>query len=144
MDCFQYCMWGRKVHIPKALITEIIRIHQNFSHGQPAAFAELTHSTLHGRWPVGVFFAIVLWVINGISANCFRVLDAAREILSSYCMYKPFFQSIGKLLKVESSPSSIINAMKASIKAISFYNTFQSSHSSTSLLLYIIEITWIR
>ena len=83
-------------------------------------------------------------MINGISANCFRVLDAAREIPSSYCMYKPFFQSIGKLLKVESSPSSIINAMKASIKAISFYNTLQSSHSSTSLLLYIIEITWIR
>lgn len=85
-------------------------------------------------------------------SKLFRVLDAAREILSYDCMYNACFQSIGKLLKMESSPSSIFNALKASTQAISFHNTFESSqvgksvvlHSSTSLLVYIIKITWIR
>jgi len=51
------------------------------------------------------------------------------ELLPSDCVCKACFQSVEKLLKVESSSSSILDALKASIQATALMQTISSTQS---------------
>jgi len=54
------------------------------------------------------------------------------ELLPSDCVCKACFQSVEKLLKVESSSSSILDTLKASIQALALTQTISSTiHGST-------------
>ena len=51
------------------------------------------------------------------------------ELLPSDCVCKACFQSVEKLLKVESSSSSILDTLKASIQALALTQTISSTQS---------------
>ena len=51
------------------------------------------------------------------------------ELLPSDRVYKACFQSVEKLLKVESNASSILNTLKASIQALALTQTISSTQS---------------
>ena len=82
-------------------------------------------SDLRNRWRLGTSLSMDVRV-----SELFQSVGGSKtELLPSDCVCKACFQSVEKLLKVESSSSSILDTLKASIQALALTQTISSTQS---------------
>ena len=82
-------------------------------------------SDLRNRWRLGTSLSMDVRV-----SELFQSVGGSKtELLPSDCVCKACFQSVEKLLKVESSSSSILDTLKDSIQALALTQTISSTQS---------------
>ena len=88
-------------------------------------FCSSVVSDSRNRWRLGTSPSVDARV-----SELFRSVGGSKtELLPSDCVCKACFQSVEKLLKVESSSSSILDTLKASIQALALTQTISSTQS---------------
>ena len=82
-------------------------------------------SDLRNRWRLGTSLSMDVRV-----SELFQSVGGSKtELLPSDCVCKACFQSVEKLLKVESSSSSILDTLKDSIQALALTQTISGTQS---------------
>ena len=88
-------------------------------------FCSSVVSDSRNRWRLGTSPSVDARVSEPLQS----VGGSKTEFLPSDCVCKACYQSVEKLLKVKSGPSSILNTLNASIQALSLTQTISSTQS---------------